>query len=145
MAPGSSGDLLDPGRDLHFGRWHDLGAVPEIDLESVVLRRIVRCSDDDAGHTTEMADAECHHGCRQRSWRDHGLEASPGHDLRRVSGEDGGVVPSIETDDHVSAAQAMIKKVAGEPCCGLADDHSVHSIRSRTQCAAQPSCAELES
>ena len=106
------GDLLDPRGDLDVGGRHDLRAVAEIDLVAVVLRRIVRCGDHDAGHTAEMADAECHHRRRQWPWRDHGLEASTGHDLRRVSGEDVGVVPGIEADDHLAASQAMIKKVA---------------------------------
>src|SRR5688572_639713 len=106
------GYLLDPRGDLQVSRWHDLRAIPEIDLVSVVLRRIVRCGDDNASYAVEMADAECHNGCRQWPWRDHGLEAGTGHDLRRVSGEDGGIVPSIKADDHVSASQAMINKVA---------------------------------
>ena len=59
------GDLLDPCGDLHVGGRHDLRAVAEIDLVAVVLRRIVRCGDHDAGHTAQVADPECHHGCRQ--------------------------------------------------------------------------------
>ncbi len=58
------GDFLDPRGDLLVGRRHDLRAVSEIDLVAVVLRRIVRGGDHNAGHAAEMADPECHDGCR---------------------------------------------------------------------------------
>ena len=89
---------------------------PKIDLVAVVLRRIVRCGHHHAGDAAKMADAEGHDRRRQRSRRDHGLEAGARHDLRSVACEDVGVAPGIETDDHLAAGQAMIKKVASQ--CG---------------------------
>ena len=49
-------DVLDPCGDLGVGRRHDLGAVAEVDLVAVVLRRVVRGRHHHAGHAAEVPD-----------------------------------------------------------------------------------------
>ena len=49
-------DASDVARDLGIGGGDDLGAVAEVDLVSVVLRRVVAGRDHDAGVRTQVPD-----------------------------------------------------------------------------------------
>ena len=138
------GDLVDPGGDLGVGRRHDLGAVAQVDLVAVVLRRVVRGGDHHAGDAAEVPDAEGDHRSRQRPRRDQGLEAGAGHDLGGVAGEDVGVVPGVEADDHPAAGQPVVQQVGRQPGRGLADDDPVHPVGPGTERTAQPGGAELQ-
>ena len=53
---GDGADGLDCGGDLGVGRRHDLGAVAEVDLVAVVLRRVVARGHHHARDAAEVAD-----------------------------------------------------------------------------------------
>jgi hypothetical protein len=139
------GNILDPCRNLPIGGRHDLRTVAEIDLVSVVLRRIVGSGHHHRGNAAEVSDAEGNHGRWQRSSRDQDLEPGTAHDLCGISGEDIGVAPRIEADDHFAARQIMIKKIGSEAGGCLADHDSIHPIGSWTERSPKSCRTELES
>src|SRR5699024_1947071 len=110
-------DVIDPadgcdrGGDLGVGGRHDLAAVAEVDLVTVVLRRIVRSGDHDARVAAEVADGEGEYGCGQRLRKQ--VRTYPGglHDLGGVTGEHIGVVSRVEPDDDARVGTGVAPDV----------------------------------
>ena len=115
-----AGDGGDLGGDVRIGRWHDLAAVAEVDLVSVVLRRVVARRDHDAGVAAEVPDRERQHRGRQPMREHDCTPAGRGHHGRGVPREDVGVVPGVVPDDDARRA-ALRPQVGREP--GGGPDH----------------------
>src|SRR5699024_9922803 len=137
-------DGCDRGGDLGVGGRHDLAAVAEVDLVTVVLRRIVRSGDHDARVAAEVADGEGEYGCGQRLRKQ--VRTYPGglHDLGGVTGEHIGVVSRVEPDDDARVGTGVASDVRREAVRRLRDDDPVHAVRAGAECAAQTGRAELQ-
>ncbi len=143
---GERADRVDPRGDPGVGGRHDLGAVAEVDLVAVVLRRVVRRGDHDAGDAAEVTDRVGEHRCRERPGQQQGAQPRTRHDLGGVTGEHVGVVARVVTDhDRVALAGAVVAQVRREAGCRAGDHDPVHPVRPRAQGAAQPRRTELES
>ncbi len=137
-------DCVDRRRDLLVGRRDDLRAVAEVELVAVVGRWVVAGGDHHARDGTEMADREGEHGRRQHAWQHTHRKACSRQHCRGVGREVGAAVTRI-TPHHDDSA---LVPVGAQPCgqaCGRASDHgTVHAVRSRADCTAQPSRTELQ-
>ena len=133
----------DARGDLGIGRWDDLAAVTEIDLVAVVIGRVVRRGDHDAGVAAEFADRKRQYRGGQGGGQHHGGDAGAGHDSGGVAGEDVGVASRVVPDhDRGSAVRNEIRRESR----GRAGHHNaVHSVATRAQAAAQSGGAELQS
>ncbi len=100
---------VDRSADLGVGRRDDLGAVAEVDLVAVVLRRVVARGDHDAGGAAEVADRVREHRRRQRPRQDVGVDARALHDLGGVAGERVGLVAGVVPDDDRAPGAAAAR------------------------------------
>ncbi|MEI2650780.1 MAG: hypothetical protein V9G12_01135 [Microthrixaceae bacterium] len=132
------GDPTIGGRD-------DLGAVAPVDLDAVVLGRVVAGGHDDAGGGVEVADAPGDQ--RRRLWaryqaaRDAG-GFEHGDDAERVLRR---AVPGVMADQHPPFGRAVGVGVqrAGQPGRRLSGHEEIEPVRTRPHLAAQPGGAEV--
>ena len=129
--------------DLGVGGWHDLTPIPEIDLESVVLRGVVT-----RRHHETRVRAECPHGVGedrggQGAREDQGLYAGAREDLGTVARELSRHVPCVEADDR-GGVLVMGEEVRRDPGCGARHGDAVHAVGSRPHATAQSGRAEGE-
>ena len=117
--------------------------VLEVDLVAVVLRRVVRCRDHDAGAAAEVPDREREDRRRQVRRQQEGVDAGALHDLGGVAGEDLGVVPRVVAD-HDRGRRAVLQQVGREAGGGLGDDDAVHPVGAGAERSAQSRGAELQ-
>ena len=135
-------DGVDLGRDLGVGRWDDLGAVAEVDLVAVVLRRVVRRRHHHAGVDAEVPDREREHGCRQRPREEVGTQSRSDHHGTGVDGELVGPVSGVVAHDH--AGPAVRLDVRGQARGRPDHDDTVHPVRAGAHRSPQTGRAELE-
>ena len=119
--------------DLGVGRGDDLRAVvvaAEVDLVAVVVRRVVRGGDHDAGRHAEVTHGEREHRCRQQAGEQHGPHARARHDLGRVAREHVGVLAAVvaDHDRRRRAGRRTLDEVGRETRGRLGDEHPVHAI-----------------
>ena len=93
----------------------DLRTVVGVDLVAVVLRRVVRCGDHDAGGRAEVLHGEREHRRRQRPRHEPRVEPGGGEDRGGVAGEVGGPVPRVEADDDRPADRTLPASHAASP------------------------------
>ncbi len=135
-----AGDLRG---DPPVGRRDDLRAVAEVDLVPVVLRRVVRRGDHDAGVGAEVADGVGQHR-RGHRVREHGRPAAhPRDDRTGVVREDVRVGAGVEPDDDERLRVEGLQ-VGGEPGGRADDDRPVHPVGSAAEPSAQAGRPELE-
>src|SRR5215204_2923748 len=135
-------DSFDRGRDLGVSRWDDLGAVAEVDLVAVVLRRVVRRRHHHAGVDAEVPDREREHGGRQRPREQEGTQSRSDHHGTGVQGELVGPVSGVVAHDH--ARPAVRLDVRGQARGRPDHDNTVHPVRAGAQRPPQTGRAELE-
>jgi len=136
-------DLRDVRCDLGIRRRHDLAAVAEIDLVTVVQGRVVARRHHDAGIRSKVTDREGQHRSRQRAGQHHGPATSSDNHGCRICGEDVRVVSGVEPDDHQGMRLGLFQ-VCRQPGCRTDHHGAVHPVGAGPQRTSKSGGAELE-
>ena len=122
---------VDGRGDVRVDGRQQLPAVTHVDLEPVVLARVVAGGHLDAVGRVQVADREGQHRGRQRPGQQPGADPGPGQDPGGVGGEDRGIGAAVVADDNALGGRGRIPvlDVPGQ-AGGHAPDHQpVHPHR----------------
>ena len=142
----SRADRIDGGRDGRIGGRDDLRCSLDVDLVTVVLRRVVARGDDDAGGSVQLLLRE--RSDRRRLMRGEPVDGdtSRSHDRSDVAGEALGVVARVEGDHDTAVRRGRVggEQMIDEPSGRTDDDRAVHPVRTGTDTPTQARGAERE-
>ena len=143
---------VDPGRDLGVGGRHDLhtlavlvgGAATEVDLVTVVGRRVVRGGDHDSRVAVQRPHGVGGDGSGQLLGQRQRGQARRGEHLERRVHEVGRAVPGVAADDDLGARADRVEQILRHAGGGAGDDCDVHPGLAGGDGAAQTRGAEGE-
>ncbi len=128
-------DRVDGGRDLGVGRRQQLPAVAYVDLDPVVLARVVAGRHHQPVGRVQVAHREGQHRGRQGACQQQHPDPGPGQDPARVGREQLGPGPPVVADDHpvrrVPAGCVLAGQVPGQPGRHPPGRQPVHPHRAR--------------
>ena len=124
---------VDGGGDLLVDRWQQLPAVAHVDLDPVVLTRVMAGCHHHAVSGVNVAHGEGQHRGRQRGRQHRDADAGPGQNPGGVRGEDRGIGAAVVADGDAGRGGALVagRDVAGQAGCHPAGHQPVHPHRAR--------------
>ena len=136
----------DRGRDLLVGGRGDLGAVAEVDLVAVVLRRVVARGDHHARRAAEPAHGEGEQRRRRVRRQPVGAQAGAGEHGGGLGGEALRAVARVVADHDAGVAGALdgVEQVARQARARGPHGGDVDPRRARPEPAAQPGGPEAQ-
>jgi hypothetical protein len=115
--------VVNGGGDLLVDRRQQLPAVADVDLDPVVLARVVAGGHHHAVGGTDVAHREGQHRSRQRTGQQPDADARPGQDPGGVGGGDRGVGATVVADRDAGGGRGS-GRVGGRDVAGQAGGHA---------------------
>ena len=124
-------DLVDEGGDVGVGRRQQLPAVAHVDLDPVVLARVVAGGHHHPVGGVQMPHREGEHRGRQRPGQHRHADARPGQDPGDVGGEQVGLGAAVVADHDAVRRRGRVpgRDIAGQASRHAAGHQPVHAHR----------------